>query len=323
MISKTPDISVLIVAYNSGGCIVRCIQAIREASQDADVEILLVDNGEDGSGELITFEFPDVAVMPSEGNVGFARANNRLAKHARGKRLLLLNPDAFLKPDAIGALLQATRNYPDAGAWGGVTVTPEGKPDFGNAIPLPSFTEFLTVAIGRPRSGRSIPAAITQDQEAEILSGGFLMIDRDVWSMIDGFDESFFLYGEDVDLSVRLKRAGYTLHRIAAARAIHQIAHGNFQSSQRRLYQAAGMMEFLRKHWSAPARVLAACLIWIGAFNRFAIGSIWGRNGSPLEATGKGYRLVALRPEMWLSGYHTERGLKAKLDRGEIAAKGS
>ncbi|MEP3052424.1 MAG: glycosyltransferase family 2 protein [Erythrobacter sp.] len=309
------DISILIVAYNSRDCIEECLTAIRSAAHSVRTEIILVDNGEDGTGDIVGANFPEVVIVQSEGNVGFAKANNRLAKIAIGANLLLLNPDAFLQVGAVEELHHAAKKYADAGAWGGVTVDRNGAPDLGNTVPVPSLGELLSSATGKAKSGKQTPTSINEDQFAEVLPGGMMMVPRSVWNEFGGFDERFFLYCEEVDLCVRLRKAGLKLHRIAKAKAYHNAAHGNFQSPLRRLYQIAGMVEYLRKHWSIPKCILGIGLIWVGAFWRYAIGTVAGRFNPALAVIGKRYRMIALRPNLWIFGYHNERGLKAQLDR--------
>ncbi len=311
------DVSVLIVAFRSEACIAACVQSVERAARKVSTEILLVDNGDGASSDLVSKDYPNVQIIPSNGNVGFARANNRLAEHASGEHLLLLNPDACLAEGAIDALYDGANRHSQSGAVGAITLNEHGKPDFGNAIPMPSLTEFASIATGRARASKAIPSSIETglDKQADVLSGSCLMVRRAAWCKLGGFDERFFLYCEEVDLCRRLSQAGYQLIRVADAKAHHHIAHGNIHSQERRLFQAAGNVEFMRKHWPSWKRWIGIALIWIGAAARFTIGGIIGRDGSDLHSASMGNRLVALNPRKWVLGYHPERGLKAQLDR--------
>lgn len=318
MPSGSPDLSILIVGYNSAALIPACIGAIAAGARDHRYEILLVDNGDGTTEALVARDFPEVRIVPSRGNVGFAAGNNLLAAHARADRLLLLNPDMVVLPGAIDALMRGAARHRDAAAWGGVTVDPTGRPDAGNAIAMPSLTEFASVALGRSQIGNAPLRGIDRDMPVDVLIGGFVMFARSAWEEAGGLDERYFLYCEEVDLFHRLKRKGYAFWRISDAYGRHEAAHGNHLSPMRLLYRAAGSMEFVRAHWSAGARILSALLIWIAAVERYAAGKLLGARKPHLAQLGEGYRYVALRPQFWMSGYDRKHGLMARLARGPI-----
>lgn len=316
---RKPDLSILIVAYNSAALIAACIGAIADGTRDHIVEVLMVDNGDGATEAMIKRDFPHVRIIPSRGNIGFAAGNNLLASHARANRLLLLNPDMVLLPGAIDALMRGAERHPEAGAWGGVTVDPGGRPDAGNAIAMPSLIEFASVAMGRSRIGSAPLKGIDRDMPVEVLIGGFVMFARTAWDEANGLDERYFLYCEEVDLFHRLQQKGYAFWRICDAYGRHEAAHGNHLSPMRLLYRAAGTMEFMRAHWSLPARAMSAGLIWIAAVERYCAGKLFGAGRPHLQQLGDGYRHVALRPQFWLSGYDRQRGLMARLAHGPIA----
>lgn len=312
MEGKTPDVSVLVVAYNSRDVISRCIDAIRLAARTTTIEVLLVDNGTDGTERLVEEQYPEVRIIPGIGNVGFARGNNLLAVHARGEFLLLINPDLYAAPGAIDALVEGARNHPEAGAWGGVTTDLADVPDTGNAISIPSLAELASAAVGLSRAGKVKPQ-VDRDVPVEVLSGGFVMLSRRAWDRVAGFDERFFLYCEEVDLFRRMRLLGYELWRIAKARGAHELAHGNNLTARRLLFRTAGTMEFVRKHWSLPLAVIGMVLIWAGAVARYAAGRLLGSRKPGLARLGEAYRLVALRPQLWMHGYDPAKGLTARL----------
>ncbi len=317
----TPDVSILIVAYNSAQLIESCIDSIRSGAQRHSCEVLLVDNGDGLTEKLVAQAFPDVRIIPGKGNIGFAAGNNMLSRFARSEHLLLLNPDMVALPNSIDILLDAADHYPGAAAWGGVTVDPSGRPDTGNAIAMPSMTEFLSVAMGRSRIGSEAVKGLEEDARVDVLIGGFVMFTRAAWQELGGLDERYFLYCEEVDLFFRLRGRGYEAWRIAAARGQHTAAHGNTLSPSRLLYRAAGTMEFVRTHWSFSGRVLAAFLVWIAAVERFLAGKLIGGRHPHLRQLGDGYRYVALHPNYWISGYDPKSGLMAKLAREPLGQR--
>lgn len=316
MVKAQPLVSIFIVAYNSLDCIDRCLSAIPAACQRYPYEILLIDNGTDGTAMRVSELYPEVRVLESLGNIGFAAGNNRLSDAATAPYFLLLNPDVFVESGAIDALVAATGRHADAAAWGGITTDAEGKPDTGNAIPLPSLGEFASSAFGRSRAGRTRDD-LTAEKKVLVLSGGFVMISRAAWQEVDGFDESFFLYCEEVDLFYRLTQRNRVFWRVPGAKAHHAIAHGNSLSPKRSLYRTAGAVHFARKHWPSHHQLFAVALLWLAACLRFIVGSVLGPASDRLARLGQGYRLVALKPWYWWHGYDPQSGLVVRLKAAE------
>ncbi|MFC3100236.1 glycosyltransferase family 2 protein [Altererythrobacter lauratis] len=306
--TDAPQVSILIVAYNSRATIRRCIEAVALGAQRIPVEILLVDNGEDGTGELVAQTFPHVRVIAGQGNIGFARANNLLAPHARAPYLLLLNPDFFMMEGAVDALMDGARRYPDAGAWGGVSYDERGVPDTSNSIAIPTLRQLASAAIGLSIAGRAVPD-LSRDERVDVLSGGFVMLSRTAWDRAEGFDGRFFLYCEEVDLFQRLRAMGYPLWRLADAKGEHMIAHGQGTSPRRLLYMTTGIMEYVRKHWGFPGWLVGAGLIWIAAVERYLAGKLLGRRNTRLAKLGEAYRVIARWPHLWVHGYDPKKGL--------------
>lgn len=313
--SSTPDVSIMVVAYNSQAIIGNCLASIAGACEQHSYEVLLVDNGDGGSASLVAERFPDVRIVPSRGNIGFAGGNNLLAKEARGRFLLLLNPDVVLKPAAIDRLMAATRTYPDAAAWGGVTLDQDDQPDLGNTVHVPSLREMTSRLLGRSIAARAGQIGIDQDAQVEVLSGSFVMFARPQWDEVGGLDDRYFLYCEEVDLFYRLAQRGYRFWRIGSSRAYHCIGHGETFSARRLLYRAAGTMQFVRLHWPQSRQALAFLLLWLGACQRFVAGRLVGRWKPRLRTLGESHRDIALRPGLWRHGYDPERGLLARLGR--------
>lgn len=306
-----PQVSILVVAFNSLPTIARCLDAIAAGAVANAVEVLLVDNGSDGTGAFVAANYPQVRIVPSIGNVGFARGNNLLARHARAPYLLLLNPDFFVAPGAVDALVEGARRYPAAAAWGGISVDASGTPDTGNAIVIPGFTQLLRAALGLSLAappGRDLDG----DEQVEVISGGFAMLSHVAWDRAGGFDERFFLYCEEVDLFQRLRRMGYPVMRLGSARGEHLIAHGQTLTPRRLLLRTAGIMEYVRKHWGLPWWVVGAVLIWLAAVERYLAGRLFGKSRPRLARLGSAHQIIARRPGLWWHGYHPTKGLLAQ-----------
>lgn len=299
-----PQVSVLIVAYNSMPYIARCLSSVFAAAQGIAVEVLLIDNGDDGTASHVGASFPHVVVVPSRGNIGFGAGNNELARHARAPVLLLLNPDMVLSPDAITHLLALSGEKSDAAAWGGVTLDHTGKADASNHLRFPRLqTLARRLLFLGDRAANPNHSIGSQVSEIEVIMGGFAMIPRTVWQEIGGFDESFFLYCEESDWFVRAHHAGRKAWRTPLATSTHFAGSGNSLSPSRMLYQASGLSHFMHKHWSWPKAWAGVLLWWLVACERYGLGCIAGRFWPAAGQIGEAYRLVALHPQRWMKGY--------------------
>ncbi|MEE4200895.1 glycosyltransferase family 2 protein [Erythrobacter sp.] len=310
---QSPALSIFIVAYNSAALISACLGSIPDACRSHSYEVLLIDQGDGSTRALVEHEVPHIRIVEDAGNIGFAGGNNLLAAEARGEMFLLLNPDVVLLPGAIDALFAASERYPEASAWGGVTLNREGEPDNGNSVRFPSLSEMASRVRGRSSARFDSSAVLACDQQVQSLSGSFAMIRADAWREVGGFDESYFLYSEEVDLFYRLRSAGHDIWRISSARAIHDIGHGNVHSRERILFRAAGMMQFVRTHWPWWKREVAFVLLWLAAIERWAFAKVLGRLFPSARAVGEGHTAMARFPSRWRQGYRTDRGIGAEL----------
>ncbi len=313
--TAAPVVSVLVVAYNSAAIIADCLASIPEACTRYRYEVLLIDNGDGSTETLVAKEFPSVQIVPSQGNVGFAAANNILAAQAQGEHLLLLNPDVELKKDALDILLDAASTYPAAAAFGGVTLDRDGRPDLGNTVHVPSLREMASRVLGRSSARADPLVQLAGDAKVEALSGSLVMFRRTAWDEVGGLDARYFLYCEEIDLFYRLAKKGHSFWRVSAARGFHDIGHGEALSPTRMLYRAAGTMQFARLHWNGLRQALAFLFLWLGAWQRFVAGKLLGHWSKHLKNVGDCHRDIALRPKHWRFGYDERRGLLARMRR--------
>ncbi len=295
-------LSILIVGYNSAGFLESCIGSIKPLLDQPEFEVLFINNGDDGSEELLANAFPQVRIVPSQGNIGFGRANNCLAKHANGQHLLLLNPDTEASPGAIRALLLAAADHPDHPILGAVTSTERDGSQTLPQMELPGIRTLARGLIGRAAR----PLSVTQSGgliPANCVSGGCMMVRREVWERLGGFDEDFFLYGEDIDLCKRASAMGYKLALVPNARIYHDVGSGSYFAPNRLLLQMRGNAHYFRKH-SNPAHA-AACIavLWVSAWVRFAAGGLMGLRSEKYRQMSAGFASIALRPWTWWNGY--------------------
>lgn len=216
--TETPDLTVIIVSYNTREMTLEAVRsAIAETAETA-MEIILVDNASrDGSAEAVAETFPDVQLIADGENHGFAKANNIAATRARGRYLLLLNPDTVTLDGALDKLMAFARARPEAGIWGGRTLYGDrslnptsawGRQTLwslacrvsGLAVVRPDSELFNSEGYGGwDRSGI---------RAVDIVQGSFLLIRRELWETLGGFDLTYVMYGEEADLCLRARAHG-------------------------------------------------------------------------------------------------------------------
>jgi GT2 family glycosyltransferase len=225
-------ISALLVTYNSSRDIGAAIESVLVAARDAGIEaeFIVIDNAStDGSVDIVRHILPDARLIVNPANVGFGRAVNQGLAVARGAAILLLNPDARLAPDALGILdralvsLRAAAVAPTIGTAGAESagMAPGFRSAVGHFLGL---NRLLPGDRGGAWRGIQLHRRAGKPRRVEWASAAALLVDADTMRGIGGFDERFFMYGEDVDLCLRLAQAGGGIRVVPAAHATHSIA---------------------------------------------------------------------------------------------------
>lgn len=266
-----PDISILIVSFNTRGVLRECLESIASESAGLNVEISVVDNNSsDGSPEMIEQEFPHVHLVRSKINLGFGAANNAALQGCRGRYVVLLNSDAFLCPDSLRLAVKHMDENPRAGLGGGRLVGRDQswQP---SARMFPGILSDLTVMTGLasryPHSrifGHFDRTWADQSLASEVdwVPGAFSIIRSDVLDKLGFFDPAFFLYSEEVDLCRRIKSAGYQVWYWPDIVVIHIGGESSRQvkslemsstGAQLVLWRMRSTLLYYRKHHGAKA----------------------------------------------------------------------
>ncbi len=215
-----PDVSIVIVSFNTREVLRECLQTVAQESEGLDVETWIVDNNSsDGSPEMIEQEFPHIHLVRSRINLGFGAANNAAFESVRGRYVVLLNSDAFLRPDSLRLAVEHMDRQPEVGLGGGRLVGRDlsWQP---SARMFPSLWTDALVMSGLsdrfPKSrifGRFDRTWADQSVAAEVdwVPGAFSIIRAEVLTKVGFFDPAFFLYSEEVDLCRRIQAAGYKI----------------------------------------------------------------------------------------------------------------
>lgn len=227
----SPLVSVIIVNYKVPEFTLQVLRSLREAERADCCEIIIVDNAsQDDSRERITAQFPGAAWIGLKNNIGFGRACNVGAQHAAGDYLLFLNPDTVVSRNSISDCIAFFDSHPDTAVVGPKIIGPDGRfePASRRSFPTPfnAFCRLFGLAFLFPRSrrfGRYNLTYLDPDTPAEVdaISGSFMFMRASVFRRIGGFDEEFFLYGEDLDLCVRIRELGYKVWYLPSIQIVH------------------------------------------------------------------------------------------------------
>jgi GT2 family glycosyltransferase len=277
-----PQLSIIIVNYNVRDFLHHALVSLQKAMKGIRGEIIVVDNAsDDGSIEMIRKRFPSVQLIASRQNLGFAKANNIGLKQAKGKYLLLINPDTLVQEDTLQVMLRFFTENPDVGLAGCKILNPDGT--FQLACrrsfprPWPAFTKMTGLSSLFPNSrlfGRYNLTYLSPDEtyELDAVSGSFMMVRREAYEQVGGLDEDFFMYGEDLDWCYRIQRAGWKNYYVHSTQIIHYKGESTKRSSLneiRTFYQA--MHLFVQKHLSSSLVFMFLLRLAITVSSRLAI----------------------------------------------------
>lgn len=228
--STTPEVSLLMLSFNTRELLRHSLSSLIAISAETDAEIIVVDNAShDGSADMVALEFPQVRLIRASHNLGFAGGNNLGREAARGKFLVLVNSDAFIEPGALQRGLERMRTCPDVGLAGGLLVGRDQRPEPSARrfpSPLNDLLSLTGLAARYPKSrffGRFDRTWANPHEAAQVdwVPGAFCIIRQSALEQIGFFDERFFLYYEEVDLCRRLREAEWSVWYWPDLKAVH------------------------------------------------------------------------------------------------------
>lgn len=293
-------LSVIIVNYNVKYFLEQCLRSVQAASEGLDVEVWVVDNNStDGSVQMVGERFPDVHLIANSDNPGFAKANNQAIREIlkndpvapkddgsqspnnghNSHYILLLNPDTVVQRDTFSTCLDFFAEHPDCGGLSVKMINGEGiylkESKRGFPSPATSFYKISGLISLFPHSrkvGAYYMGHLDDDKtnEVDVLPGAFLMISREALEKIGLLDESYFMYGEDIDFSWRIKLAGFKNYYLPTTRILHYKGESTRKSSMNYVYTFYNAMAiFARKYFSRGGAktytLLIQAAIWLRA----------------------------------------------------------
>ena len=294
------DLAVVIVNYNTKALLRVCLRSLYASEGDFAFHVTVVDNAsQDGSLDMVRTEFPQAAAIASPKNGGFAYANNlglRRYGFGQGKDpatlpryALLLNPDTELPPRALAEMLALMDARPELGAAGPKLVLPDGSLDKAcrRAFPSPKSFIYRGIGLGKlfPHSPRFAQYNLTylpEDEETEVDSvvGAFMLVRREAIEQVGLLDESFFMYGEDLDWAFRIKKAGWKVWYYPKVQVLHHKGASSKGNPRVRVAFYDAMRIFVRKHYREQTPLPLYWLIMAGIWLKggLDIGHTWLRS---------------------------------------------
>ena len=217
-----PKISVVIVNYNARYFLKNCLSSVLRSKGLSDLEIIVVDNNStDDSCEMLKKDFPSIKLIQNKQNTGFSKANNQGVAAARGAYILILNPDTVVSSRTIQQVYEFSSKTADIGALGVQFIDGSGSflPESKRNFPGPKVAALKILGFSKAYYAHQIEqGAIAQ---VDILTGAFMFIKKSVFEKVGGFDEDFFMYGEDIDLSYRIAQAGFKNYYLGTEVILH------------------------------------------------------------------------------------------------------
>ena len=306
--------TVIVVSYNTRELTLACLKTLYANTHETRFHTVVLDNAsQDGSAEAIARDFPQVELIASQDNLGFAKANNVVADRADTEWLLLLNPDTEVHEGAIDRLMDFSRDHPEAGITGGRTVFPDGSLNaascWGRITPWSAFclatgltsifrdtTFFNPEGIGGWKRDTA--------REVDIVVGCFLMIRLSLWKELGGFNPKYYMYGEEADLCLRAREMGYRPMITPDAQIMHLVGASSAKVSDKVMMVAKARTSLIRDHWPPALVPLGVALMWLWGGLRVTAARAMALTGrARFAGTAEKWRRIWSHRGSWLKGY--------------------
>jgi GT2 family glycosyltransferase len=243
-------LSVVILNYNVRYFLEQCILSVQRAIGNLDAEIIVIDNNSsDDSCMMVRNRFPNILLIENKENVGFSKANNQAVKLAKGDYVCILNPDTAVAEDTFIKVLNYADSVENLGGLGVHLMDGTGSflPESKRNVPTPLVSLMKLMGFGKSYYALQVPES--GQGEIEVLVGAFILLKKSIYVEIGGFDEDYFMYGEDIDFSYKLTKKGYKNQFIGSVKVLHYKGESTLRDKDYldRFYGA--MKIFYRKHF--------------------------------------------------------------------------
>ena len=313
------DVAILIVTYNSANQIKECLDSVIAQARAVRQKIIVLDNNSlDDTVSLIEQTYPQVLLLRPGTNLGFAKGVNEAARHANADYVLLLNPDTVILNHAVDVIVEFARTHPGHGLYGGRTLKPDGSLEPSSCWGRPSLWSMAMFALGfstlfrrnpffDPESLGSWPRDTVK--EVGVVTGCFLLADLHTWNRLKGFDERFFMYGEDVDLAMRSHALGCHPVICPHATLVHEVGQSSKKPTDKMMLLYKGKACLVRTHWRGLSQKIGLFFLLLGVGLRALAPWLRSLVGGP-SIPERWWALWLARRE-WLLGYPKQGNQKA------------
>jgi N-acetylglucosaminyl-diphospho-decaprenol L-rhamnosyltransferase len=275
------DLAVVVVNWNSGESVSRCVRSVLESAGEVSLDIVIVDNGSgDGSARAVAESFPQVRLIENDDNRGFPRAANQGMRATDSEFVLLINPDAEVVAGTLEGLLKVARDHPRAGAIGVLTTNTDGSV-YPSARRVPSLGQGLAQTLVAPfwpqnrwsRAYRMADWDRRDERKVDWVSGSSMLLRRQALDRVGLFDEAYFMYVEDLDLCTRMRAAGWEVWFSPEVQIEHVGGTATAGRKRMTLEHSKSMYLYFVKHRSNGWRAVLRPFAWIALRSRAAIVS--------------------------------------------------
>jgi N-acetylglucosaminyl-diphospho-decaprenol L-rhamnosyltransferase len=265
------ELSVVVVNYNAGDYLTRCVRSVFERAGDVAVDVLVIDNASrDGSARAARAAQPRMRLIENSRNRGLSAAWNQGAAETDAPWILFLNPDTELWSGDLGAFLDAGRTAPDVAVLGPIVRNPDGTiyesgrvfPSVGQAVGHAFLGPF------RPDNRFTRAYKLTSwdrlsERDVDWVSGACMLVRRSAFEAVGRFDEAFWLYGEELDLCTRLREAGWTVRYSPALEIVHEGGVSTGRSRRTHVMHSSSIFRYYRKHRANGWRAATLPAAWV------------------------------------------------------------
>lgn len=283
-VSETPrptdgqyDLVIIITNWNTRDLLLGCLSSLPAASEGLSTRTVVVDNNsDDGSVEAVSSMFPDVEIIANRKNLGFSRANNLalLRYQDRARYLLLLNPDTVVSPDTFGNVISFMNDHPEAGIAGCKVVNPQGTLDWAckRSFLTPSLLFYKALGLdkrfpGSRHFGKYHLTYLDENQihEVDSVVGAFMMIRKECLKSVGVLDDSYFMYGEDIDFCFKTKENNWKIFYVPTTTIIHYKGQSTRKRSSRMIFHwYSAIDKFYRKRMAPRYSAVTNAVVWFG-----------------------------------------------------------
>lgn len=216
-------LSIVILNYNSGDFLIRCLKSLKLAEKELCFEVFVVDNdSSDDSFKEVKIKFPQFQYIQNETNLGFSKGNNVALRKVTSEYVLLLNPDSEVLPGTLKFMVDFMDSYPEAGAASCRVELNDGSLDWASHRGFPTpWTSFKYYLLKDESLYHLTKNDMKKPHEVDVITGAFFLTRKSVLDKVGLFDEDYFMYAEDIDLCYRIKQAGYKIMYVPEVIILH------------------------------------------------------------------------------------------------------